>query len=161
MQTGNAADLTFVQGRLEEVVRLLQDLLNHSLIVEEQPPQIIKMKTKFPKAVVVSLLVGKRLNIHMTRPSLCTCIISEEQARSLPVADRVETIGDITNGEHPMECKDDSKRLTATFRSMQLKTIRRTDRRGSVTQERVMEEKSCLYFACMATVGPLKFKVLI
>ncbi|CAL8095565.1 unnamed protein product [Orchesella dallaii] len=159
MQTGNASDLTFVQSHTEEVVKLLEDLLNHSLIVEDQPPQIIKMKTKFPKPVIVSLLVGKRLNIHMNAPSLSTCIISEDQAKNLHITDQVETIGDITNGSLPMDCREDMKRLSVTFKSMQLKTIKRTDRRGSVTSERVMEEKSCLYFACTATVGPLIFRV--
>ncbi|ODM99194.1 Signal transducer and activator of transcription 5A [Orchesella cincta] len=159
MQTGNASDLTFVQSHTEEVVKLLEDLLNHSLIVEDQPPQIIKMKTKFPKPVVVSLLVGKRLNIQMNAPSLSTTIISEEQAKNLNITDQVEIIGEITNGSSPMDCREDMKRLSVTFKSMQLKTIKRTDRRGSVTSERVMEEKSCLYFACSATVGPLMFRV--
>lgn len=161
IQTGNAADLKFVQARTDEVLRLLQELLNHSLIVEEQPPQIIKMKTKFPKPVIVSMLVGKRLNIHMNRPELTARIISEDQAKALPVTDKLETIGEITNGKVPIDnSKDDFKRLTFPFRSLQLKTIKRTDRRGSNSNERVMEEKSCLYFECLVTVGPVKFKVM-
>lgn len=160
MQTGNAADLKFVQTRTDEVRWLLQELLNHSLIVEDQPPQIIKMKTKFPKPVIVSMLVGKRLNIHMNRPELTARLISEDQAKSLPVTDKLE-FGEITNGKVPMDnSKDDFKRLTFPFRSLQLKTIKRTDRRGSNSSERVMEEKSCLYFECGVTVGPVKFKVI-
>lgn len=158
---GNNANLTFVQSRTEEVLRLLQELLNHSLIVEEQPPQIIKMKTKFPKAVVVSMLVGKRLNIHMNSPELTVRLISEDQARTLPVTDILETMGEITNGKVLMENKEDCRRITFPFRNLQLKSIKRTDRRGSTSTERVMEEKSCLYFECTVPVGPQQFKVTV
>ncbi|ODM87691.1 Signal transducer and activator of transcription 5B, partial [Orchesella cincta] len=154
IQTGNASDLIFFQRHKEEAVKLLEEVLNHCLIVEVQPPQIIRISIKFLKPVVVSLLVGNRLNIHMNTPSISTTIISEEQARNLNITNQVEASGELAKGSSQMDCRKDMTRLSATFKRLQVKTIKRAARR-----ERVMEEKYCLHFTCSATVGPLMFRV--
>ena len=51
------------------------------LIVEKQPPQVLKTNTRF--SATVRLLVGTKLNVHMSPPVVTVSIISEAQANSL------------------------------------------------------------------------------
>ena len=50
-------------------------------ITEKQPPQVLKTNTRF--SATVRLLVGTKLNVHMSPPVVTVSIISEAQANSL------------------------------------------------------------------------------
>ena len=56
-------------------------LLTLFLIAEKQPPQVLKTNTRF--SATVRLLVGTKLNVHMSPPVVTVSIISEAQANSL------------------------------------------------------------------------------
>ncbi len=52
-----------------------------SFVIEKQPPQVLKTNTRF--SATVRLLVGTKLNVHMSPPIVTVTIISEAQANSL------------------------------------------------------------------------------
>jgi signal transducer and activator of transcription 5B len=52
-----------------------------SFVIEKQPPQVLKTNTRF--SATVRLLVGTKLNVHMSPPIVTVSIISEAQANAL------------------------------------------------------------------------------
>ena len=60
---------------------LLDALVKSSFVIEKQPPQVLKTNTRF--SATVRLLVGPKLNVHMSPPVVTVSIISEAQANSL------------------------------------------------------------------------------
>jgi len=52
-----------------------------SFVIEKQPPQVLKTNTRF--SATVRLLVGAKLNVHMSPPIVTVSIISEAQANAL------------------------------------------------------------------------------
>ena len=60
---------------------LLDSLVKSSFVIEKQPPQVLKTNTRF--SATVRLLVGTKLNVHMSPPVVTVSIISEAQANSL------------------------------------------------------------------------------
>lgn len=147
---------------LEDLYTLLHNLLNEAFLIEDQPPQVMKKGNKFATAPKVSLLVGN-LHIHMSspQPTVSTCIIREAQARTLSVTKTVEVAMPIINGNANLEVCTTNKRLSAKFSTLQLREIKRADRRGSGSNsaESVMEEKLCLLFESTLNVGDLKIRV--
>jgi len=55
----------------EKVTQLLSSLVTSTFIVEKQPPQVMKTNTRFTSTV--RLLVGGKLNVHMTPPQVSFC----------------------------------------------------------------------------------------
>lgn len=151
-----------VQPELNKFVTgLLSSLVTSTFIVENQPPQVLKKESRFQASV--RLLVGGKLNLQMAPPRVKATMISEMQARSLLNSD-VECrkgalkSGDILNNEGTMDYHKQTGQLSITFRNMQLKNIKRADRKGSET---VAEEKFCILFSSDFDVGgnELKFQV--
>ncbi|CAG7720573.1 unnamed protein product, partial [Allacma fusca] len=142
------------------VTQLLSSLVTSTFIVEKQPPQVMKTNTRF--TATVRLLVGGRLNVHMTPPQVKVAIISEAQANALLRNDKsdkpCETSGEILNNTGTMEYHQGTRHLSVHFRNMQLKRIKRAEKKGT---ESVMDEKFCLHFQCQFTVGEkeLIFKI--
>lgn len=56
-------------------------LLCSTLVIEKQPPQVLKTQTRF--GATIRLLVGGKLNVHMNPPTVKASIISENQAKAL------------------------------------------------------------------------------
>ncbi|CAL8124206.1 unnamed protein product [Orchesella dallaii] len=144
----------------EKVTQLLSSLVTSTFIVEKQPPQVMKTNTRFTSTV--RLLVGGRLNVHMTPPQVKVAIISEAQANALLRQDKsdkpCDTSGEILNNTGTMEYHQGTRHLSVHFRNMQLKRIKRAEKKGT---ESVMDEKFCLHFQCQFTVGEkeLIFKI--
>ncbi|ELK01485.1 Signal transducer and activator of transcription 5A [Pteropus alecto] len=111
---------------------------------------VLKTQTKF--AATVRLLVGGKLNVHMNPPQVKATIISEQQAKSLLKNEntRNECSGEILNNCCVMEYHQATGTLSAHFRNMSLKRIRRADRRGA---ESVTEEKFTVLFESQFSVG--------
>ncbi|XP_027630588.1 signal transducer and activator of transcription 5A [Tupaia chinensis] len=121
-----------------------------TFIIEKQPPQVLKTQTKF--AATVRLLVGGKLNVHMNPPQVKATIISEQQAKALLKNEntRNECSGEILNNCCVMEYHQATGTLSAHFRNMSLKRIKRADRRGA---ESVTEEKFTVLFESQFSVG--------
>lgn len=137
---------------LSEVTQLLSSLVTSTFIIEKQPPQVMKTNTRF--TATVRLLVGGKLNVHMTPPQVKVTIISESQANVLLKNDKLaksgECSGEILNNTGTMEYQQATRQLSVSFRNMQLKKIKRAEKKGT---ESVMDEKFSLLFQSQFSVG--------
>ncbi|XP_014206630.1 signal transducer and activator of transcription 5B isoform X2 [Copidosoma floridanum] len=135
-----------------QVTQLLSSLVTSTFIIEKQPPQVMKTNTRFTSTV--RLLVGGKLNVHMTPPQVKVSIISEAQANSLLKSDKMankgEASGEILNNTGTMEYHQATRQLSVSFRNMQLKKIKRAEKKGT---ESVMDEKFSLLFQSQFSVG--------
>uniref|UniRef100_A0A0B7B603 Signal transducer and activator of transcription n=2 Tax=Arion vulgaris TaxID=1028688 RepID=A0A0B7B603_9EUPU len=135
----------------DTITGLLSSLVTSTFIVEQQPPQVLKKDARF--GAVVRLLVGGKLNVHMNPPQVKATIISENQAKDLlrnDVKAKNDTSGEILNNNGTMEYQSSTGQLSISFRNMQLKKIKRADKKGS---EAVTEEKFCILFQSEFSVG--------
>ncbi|KTG37841.1 hypothetical protein cypCar_00017494 [Cyprinus carpio] len=147
-----------IPGPIEELLTelnstitdIISALVTSTFIIEKQPPQVLKTQTKF--AATVRLLVGGKLNVHMNPPQVKATIISEQQAKALLKNEntRNDSSGEILNNNCVMEYHQTTGTLSAHFRNMSLKRIRRSDRRGA---ESVTEEKFTILFESQFSVG--------
>ena len=124
--------------------------------------QVMKTNNRF--TATVRLLVGGILNVHMAAPSVAVSIVSEGQANQLLISQtqtqkRKEDFssGDILNGTGTMEYQNATKQVSVTFRNLQLKKIKRTEKKG--TTESVMDEKFSVIFWTDFTIGDLGFQL--
>lgn len=127
---------------------MLRALVKSTFVIEKQPPQVMKTNTRF--TATVRLLVGGKLNLHMNPPSVSVFIISEHQASIMasesinPIMSQNESAaGEILNNTGIMEYHSTGSQLSVNFRNMQLKKIKRTEKKGT---ESVMDEKFALMF---------------
>ncbi|CAM4678585.1 unnamed protein product [Leuciscus chuanchicus] len=142
---GEAEQLHTLQESLE---LLLQTLVQNSLVVDKQPPQVIKTQSKF--SATVRYLLGEKM--APGKPVVLKAqIITEAQARNLGQQSIVpnENVGDLLNYTALLEHNTASKSTCATFRNMSIKKIKRADRKGS---ESVTEEKFALLFNTEITI---------
>lgn len=70
----------------------------------------------------------------MTPPQVKVTIISESQANMLLKSDKLgksgETSGEILNNSGTMEYQQNTRQLSVSFRNMQLKKIKRAEKKG-------------------------------
>ncbi|XP_034000813.1 signal transducer and activator of transcription 6 isoform X2 [Trematomus bernacchii] len=129
----------------ERLGKLLQVLIQSSLMVEKQPPQVIKTQSKF--CTTVRYLLGEK--VASGKPVVLKAqIINEMQARNLGSVPG-DNVGELINNTAILEHNAVSKSTCATFRNMSIKKIKRADRRGS---ESVTEEKFALLFSAEITI---------
>jgi len=147
-----------IDSLLKKVVTNLSTVIMRSFIVDKQPPQVLKTQTKFQASV--RLLVGSKLNLQMNSPEVTVSILSEKQCKELVNGTRledIETCGEILNDKCVMEHNKDRRMLQAEFKNLQLKKIKRQDRKG---QESVLEAKSALVFHSIVNFGGDKLPVV-
>lgn len=138
----SADDIEYTQLN-NSITDLLSQLVTRTFIVLMQPNQILKKESgRFTASV--TLLVGKVLNVDKNPPTVTATLISEQEASQLNNHDinKKDPAGIILNNTGTMELISD-KSMIVTFRNMQLKKVKRTDRK---TTEAVTEEKFALLF---------------
>lgn len=115
------------------------------------------MKTNTRFTSTVRLLVGGKLNVHMSPPQVKVTIISEAQAIALLRTERMgssrsgaDHSGEIVNNTGTMEYQQATRQLSVSFRNMILKKIKRAEKKGT---ESVMDEKFSLLFQSQFSVG--------
>ncbi|XP_049610598.1 signal transducer and activator of transcription 6 isoform X1 [Syngnathus scovelli] len=129
----------------ERLRQLLQLLVQSSLVVDKQPPQVIKTQSKF--STTVRYLLGEK--IAPGKPVVLKAqIINELQARNLNITPS-EDVQSVINNTAVLEHNTATKSTCATFRNMSIKKIKRADRKGS---ESVTEEKFALLFSTEITI---------
>merc|ERR1712062_628533 len=146
-----------LQELLASVTVLLSNLVTGTFVIEKQPPQVMKTNTRF--TATVRLLVGGVLNVHMAAPAVSVSIVSESQANQLftSAAGREDfNSGDILNGTGTMEYHNATKQVSVSFRNLQLKKIKRTEKKGT---ESVMDEKFSVLFWTEFQVSQLNFQL--
>lgn len=133
-------------------VDLLIRLVNETFVIKQQPRQVIKKDTKF--TATLTLLVSGVLNVPMFPPTVKVSIINEAQAKHLyltPDCQEIENCGEILNNTSVMECSDSTKLFMAKFANLQLKRIKRNEKKGT---ESVMDEKFGLLFTTDFFIDP-------
>lgn len=125
-------------------------------------------------ASTVRLLIGNTLNIKMNSPLVKVTIVSEQQAQQTQQTNKCSehTCGEILNSTGNMEVtiniyakeeflsnfilhfltqyNETTKQLSVSFRNMQLKKIKRAEKKGT---ESVMDEKFALLFQSSFAIG--------
>ncbi|KAL7730195.1 hypothetical protein ACLKA6_016474 [Drosophila palustris] len=148
----------------EQLLVAQKNLVCSAFIVDKQPPQVMKTNTRF--AASVRWLIGSQLGIHMNPPTVECIIMSELQAqRFVTRGTHVDVThsslagqssGEIQNCSSTMEFQSSSQVFSASFRNMQLKKIKRAEKKGT---ESVMDEKFALFFYATATVNEYQIRV--
>ncbi|XP_077568851.1 signal transducer and activator of transcription 6 [Stigmatopora nigra] len=141
----------------ERLGQLLKLLVQSSLVVDKQPPQVIKTQSKF--TTTVRYLLGE--TIAPGKPVVLKAqIINELQARNLNIS-LSDNVGEVINNTAILEHNTASKSTCATFRNMSIKKIKRADRKGS---ESVTEEKFALLFSTEINITgsdtPFKIQII-
>lgn len=138
----------------DSTCRQLITLVSQSFVIEKQPPQVMKTNTRFSSTV--RLLAGGRCTLQMTPPAVKVSIISEQQAftfiraKNQGLDPMPESSGDILNNTGILEVSPNTRHLAVNFRNMQLKKIKRAEKKGS---ESVMDEKFALLFQSVIKIG--------
>uniref|UniRef100_A0A4W4GMC3 Signal transducer and activator of transcription n=1 Tax=Electrophorus electricus TaxID=8005 RepID=A0A4W4GMC3_ELEEL len=101
---------------------------------------------------IISALVTSTFIIEKQPPQVKATIINEQQAKALlkNESTRNDSSGEILNNNCVMEYHQATGTLSAHFRNMSLKRIKRSDRRGA---ESVTEEKFTVLFESQFSVG--------
>lgn len=133
-------------------------LILSAFIVEKQPPQVMKTHTRF--AATVRWLIGNQLGIAMSNPTVECIILSEAQAQRHCAQRQMNdstphSSGEILNNIGNMEYQQQSRHLSASFRNMQLKKIKRAEKKGT---ESVMDEKFALLFYTTSVVNDYRIR---
>lgn len=132
----------------------LETLIRASFVVVDQPPQVLKTSTKFSSSA--RILVGGKLNMHLSPPEVTLHLVNETQARTLINDDElIGNSGDLLNGKQMAVYSDSSRTLSATFKNLSLKKIRRPSARKDV----VTEEKLALVYVTTISVGDLTYSL--
>ncbi|XP_053210203.1 signal transducer and activator of transcription 5B-like, partial [Panonychus citri] len=155
---GTSRDAEYLEMR-HEVDNMIGQLVKRTFIVEKQPPQVLKTQTAFTSTV--RSLVGGLLVLSANQPIVRASILNESQARSLMQSSHDGNIdassGAIVNRESPIETHR-TKQFIANFRTMTLKKITRTKKKGA---ESVVDEKFAILFQAVFKIaaGELVFYV--
>lgn len=133
-------------------------LILSAFIVEKQPPQVMKTNTRF--TATVRWLIGHQLGISMTSPKVECIILSEAQAQrhcaQRQMSDSTpHSSGEILNNCSDMEYQQQTRHFSASFRNMQLKRIKRAEKKGT---ESVMDEKFTLLFYTTSVVNDYRIR---
>nr|WHM28124.1 signal transducer and activator of transcription 5B [Ostrinia furnacalis] len=147
--------IEMLEDMSKQVTNLLSTLVTSTFVIEKQPLQVMKTNTRF--TATVRLLVGGQLDVYMTPPRVSVAIISEQQAQLLLKSETqagkgkapVEC-GDIPNNSGVMEYQATSRQLSVSFRNMQLRKIKRAEKKGT---ESVMDGKLTFLFQSQFNVG--------
>lgn len=88
----------------------------------------------------------------MNNPLVKVSIVSETQAQLTQQTSKYSEVscGEIINNTGNMEYNETTKQLSVSFRNMQLKKIKRAEKKGT---ESVMDEKFALLFQSNFAVG--------
>ncbi|VVC45316.1 p53-like transcription factor, DNA-binding,STAT transcription factor, DNA-binding, subdomain,STAT [Cinara cedri] len=135
---------------LDMTAQYLSLLVTSTFVIITQPPQVLKTNTRF--VAEVRLLIGGKLNIHMTSPMVKVSIVSETQVNQIIGRKKPdgESCGEILNCTGKMEYQPTQRHFSTNFRSMQLKKIKRTEKKGT---ESVMDEKFSILFSSTFFIG--------
>lgn len=159
-QLNSQTDINCPQNLLSEMYNMATDelrkLISGSLIIEDQPPQVLKTKIRF--SATLRVLIGNVLSIKINNPIVRVNIVSDAQAHNITVGNvsAKNSIGGILNSSINMDYSEATKKLTAHFRNMQLKDFKRP---GKKACDNVCDEKFALSFQSTFSIGDLTMNV--
>nr|DAA79942.1 TPA_inf: signal transducer and activator of transcription B [Anopheles melas] len=148
------SDLWKVMKDVKDFIKLL---LQKAFIVENQPPQVMKMNTRF--CATVRLLIDNALIMKIGNPKVTVSIISEAQAQQFQNTNAAAdcSAGEIENNIGSLQYQLSNKFL-ANFSNMRLKKINRGSRK---LNKRVVDEKFALLFQSTFTLEQEELTVTV
>lgn len=134
----------------ENVEQLLTNLITNSFIIEKQPPQVLKVQTKFQSSV--RLLIGNFsiFKAEDVKSKVEILFVNEEQAQYIHQTNdvNIKSCGIISNNTGFMFYNNANKILNAAFKNVQL-----TKRPEKASTESVMEEKYALCYKSSVSIN--------
>lgn len=140
---------------------LMRLFLNKTFIIEKQPPQVLKIQTKF--GVAVRHLLGDKLNVQIHPPEVTCTLISEKQAQGLHTGNRSKTTAPsnnnpVLNSKKVLEFNQVTGKLIGEFKNL---SLTKATRQGGKNKEVVTEEKSALLFTTQINLGKEQFNISV
>ena len=133
----------------------LGKLFRGAFIIEHQPPQVMKINTRF--AAKVRFLVSNTFGIRIANPVVNVSFLSEVQVAQVQQVTSMYQItggkcGEILNNSCSLEFDEKSNQIVANFREMKLKAFKRA---GKKLRENVTDEKFAFWFQSSLRLGDL------
>lgn len=141
-----------VRGVFDKLNEIYFTFIKSTIIIEEQPKQVIKIGNKVKTKL--RLLVGKGFIDAGQNPEVSVIIVSDENAREVAKQEnfRVEPCGELQNATMAM-AEYTSKDYRANFESLKVKTINRGVRRE------VANEKFAMIFSATLKINGIDVSV--
>lgn len=151
-QLQSGFDIEVLTRLVNAIEKELVFVVQKCFIIEKQPPRIIKKETRICPSVTVRFLFGNIFNMKMMGPTVKASIVSETLAQQIYRTGQVieQFSGNLLNNVVTLDYDDSNKHLSAQFRSLQIKDIKHTNKKGT---ENVTDEKFSFVFQCNFTVG--------
>lgn len=157
---GNELELKRMDNVKTSARNLMKLFLTKTFIIEKQPPQVLKIQTKF--GVVVRHLLGGKLNIQTHPPEVTCTLISEKQAQGLNVGNRKSSVSSnnspVLNNKKTLEFNQVTGKLIGEFKNL---SLAKATRQGGKNKEVVTEEKSALLFSTQINLGKEIFNITV
>jgi signal transducer and activator of transcription 5B len=153
---------------LPHMNKLLVDLIQGTVVVDRQPPQVLKTQTKFTASV--RCLSATALNMHMDPPEVTCSIVNELQAQLIVqeqanldaagVLPPHSVAGELMNNRKTMHYANEGQVLfSSQFKNIQLKKHKRG---GLKSDQVVTEEKFAIVFQLPVRLyGEMTFQVRV
>ena len=129
----------FLKHFFEDVSNLLVCLVKHTIVIENQPPQVLLSNATF--STNIRLLVGDTLNIKKMKPSVDVSIESEADIQC----------GELKNSSGKIKFDKKSSKLVATFDA--LKFNKDFYNKPHDSEDNVTEAKFTLYFQSIFSIN--------
>ncbi|CAK8692067.1 unnamed protein product [Clavelina lepadiformis] len=136
--------ISVIEGLRQQYEDVTKDLIENTLVLEKQPPQVLMKDKKF--VCQLRHLAGDGLSSHQFRFDTQVWLINMETARTLMEGDHIREIkpsGRIVNNTAKADFSDQTKQLLVHMRNMSLQMRQRGDRGRA---DCVAEEKFCMVF---------------
>ncbi len=159
-----------ISTQLSSITELIKSVVQDTFLVTHQPCQVVKTNVKFhvpggSKPMTVELLVGEKLSLQVTPPTVSVCLVDEFVCREIQgkglsrdnfdaVAERCRLLPGTVKLNYSK-----GKRCSARFNQISLNDFQRSAARKGKEQESVTEEKFALLFRSSFVVGDISFKV--
>ncbi|KAL9967332.1 hypothetical protein ACROYT_G025534 [Oculina patagonica] len=152
---GNEIELKRMDNVKTSARNLMKLFLNKTFIIEKQPPQVLKIQTKF--GVVVRHLLGGKLNVQIHPPEVSCSLISEKQAQGLNIGNRSKST--VSSNNNPtLEFNQVTGKLIGEFKNL---SLTKATRQGGKNKEVVTEEKSALLLTTQINLGKEQFNIQV
>ncbi|CAL8122801.1 unnamed protein product [Orchesella dallaii] len=163
-----------IPEHIESITSFIKKLVHDTFIVVHQPCQVLKTNTRFyippgKNPMEVRLLVGEKLSLQLTPPSISVSLIDESMAKTIEANGldgekfkKVVKKGRLLPENTRLDFCPETKSCAAIFRQISLKDFYRNGRKGAVGKDQtecVTEEKLCLLFRSEFTLGDVNFQI--
>lgn len=147
---------TVTKNAIEMINNQIISLIQNCFIIEKQPPQVMKTNIRF--AACVSLLTGNSF-LENEKISVHAYLMNEQEAKRFlanptpirmkrPANVKTSTANEIVNNVEYFNEDPHNGTTSASFRNMQVRKIKRCEKKHGSATESVTDEKFAILFTC-------------